>query len=103
MAIWSWKSRDLPSRGGQRGPHRRCGRDAEMPVKHATASAYVFGRFPTGWRLGLVEHPRLGRWMIPGGHVEHHESQAQAVLREVKEETGLTVRPLGGASSPAAG
>ena len=48
--------------------------------------------FPTGWRLGLIHHPRLGRRMIMGGHVEQDESQEQAVLREVTEESGLAVR-----------
>jgi 8-oxo-dGTP pyrophosphatase MutT (NUDIX family) len=63
-----------------------------MTVKHATASAFVFGRLPHGWRLGLIHHPRLGRLMIMGGHVENDESQEQAVLREVVEESGLVVR-----------
>lgn len=65
-----------------------------MTVKHATAGAFVFSRFPTGWRLALIAHPRLDRWMIPGGHVEDDESQTQAALREVTEETGLRVRLL---------
>jgi 8-oxo-dGTP pyrophosphatase MutT (NUDIX family) len=60
-----------------------------MSVKHATASVFLFSRVITGWQLGLIEHPRLGRLMIPGGHVEDDESQAQAALREVTEETGL--------------
>jgi 8-oxo-dGTP pyrophosphatase MutT (NUDIX family) len=59
-----------------------------MRVKHATASVFLFGLAPGGWQLGLIEHPRLGRLMIPGGHVEDDESQAQAALREVAEETG---------------
>jgi 8-oxo-dGTP pyrophosphatase MutT (NUDIX family) len=63
-----------------------------MIVKHATASAFVFGSFPAGWRLGLIHHPRLRRMMIMGGHVEQDESQEQAVLREVAEESGLSVR-----------
>jgi 8-oxo-dGTP pyrophosphatase MutT (NUDIX family) len=60
-----------------------------MCVKHATASVFLFSSEPAGWQLGLIEHPRLGRLMIPGGHVEDDESQAQAALREVAEETGL--------------
>jgi 8-oxo-dGTP pyrophosphatase MutT (NUDIX family) len=61
-------------------------------IRHATASAFVFARLPDAWRLGLVAHPRLDRLMIPGGHVEADESQDQAALREVAEETGLTAR-----------
>jgi 8-oxo-dGTP pyrophosphatase MutT (NUDIX family) len=61
-----------------------------MIVKHATASVFVFR--PDPWQLGLIEHPRLGRWMVPGGHVEVDETQDQAALREVTEESGRTVR-----------
>jgi 8-oxo-dGTP pyrophosphatase MutT (NUDIX family) len=60
-----------------------------MIVKHATAGAFVFCRFKDGWRLGLIEHPRLGRHMIMGGHVEAFETQAEAAMREVEEESGL--------------
>ncbi|ROO51624.1 8-oxo-dGTP pyrophosphatase MutT (NUDIX family) [Micromonospora sp. Llam0] len=60
-----------------------------MTVKHATAGAFVFHRFSAGWRLGLIEHPRLHRHMIMGGHVESFETQVEAALREVEEESGL--------------
>jgi 8-oxo-dGTP diphosphatase len=33
--------------------------------------------------------PRPGTWSLPGGGVEHGEDPAGAVLREVREETGL--------------
>lgn len=36
--------------------------------------------------------PGRGLWSIPGGRVEPGESDAAAVVREVREETGLTVR-----------
>lgn len=40
--------------------------------------------------------PLEGLWTFPGGHVEPGETVAAAVLREVREETGLTVSIVGG-------
>jgi 8-oxo-dGTP diphosphatase len=37
--------------------------------------------------------PAAGTWSVPGGRVEPGESEHEAVVREVKEETGLVVRP----------
>jgi mutator protein MutT len=39
------------------------------------------------------KEPLRGRWVVPGGTVELGETLEQAVVREVREETGLTVRP----------
>ena len=36
--------------------------------------------------------PALGEWAIPGGSVELGETLKQAVEREIREETGITVR-----------
>ncbi len=38
--------------------------------------------------------PFLNRWMIPGGAVELGETLRDALLREMREETGLLVEPL---------
>ena len=38
--------------------------------------------------------PRKGEWSLPGGRVEPGETCRQAVIREVAEETGMTVRIL---------
>jgi ADP-ribose pyrophosphatase YjhB (NUDIX family) len=50
-------------------------------------------RDPAG-RLLLVRRgrePGRGLWSLPGGRVEHGETAAAAVVREVREETGLDV------------
>ncbi len=38
--------------------------------------------------------PLLGWWSLPGGALETGEALADAVAREVLEETGLVVKPL---------
>lgn len=35
--------------------------------------------------------PAAGTWSVPGGRVEHGETLHEAVVREVAEETGLSV------------
>ena len=35
--------------------------------------------------------PGAGEWSVPGGRVEHGETLVEAVVREVREETGLDV------------
>ncbi|MBV9013858.1 MAG: NUDIX domain-containing protein [Pseudonocardiales bacterium] len=67
-----------------------------MTVKHATASVFLFACDDNTWRIGLIRHPRLGKWMLPGGHVEPDENPAEAALREVAEETGLAARLMPG-------
>ncbi len=40
-------------------------------------------------------HWRADTWELPGGQVEEGEALDQAVCREMLEETGLTVKPIG--------
>ena len=56
-------------------------------VRHFTATGFVVysGCVPLHW------HPKVRAWLPPGGHVEPNEDPVQAVLREVREETGITV------------
>jgi 8-oxo-dGTP pyrophosphatase MutT (NUDIX family) len=62
-----------------------------QPTAHFTASAAVVDA--AGRRTCLIEHPKLGRRLQPGGHHEPDDpSPPQAALREAREETGLEVR-----------
>lgn len=38
--------------------------------------------------------PLEGRWVVPGGTVELGETLEEALVREVREEAGLEVRPV---------
>jgi 8-oxo-dGTP diphosphatase len=47
-------------------------------------------------RLLLIKRghePGAGLWSLPGGRVEPGETDAEALVREMLEETGLTVEP----------
>lgn len=46
-------------------------------------------------RLLLIKRghePDAGLWSLPGGRVEPGETDEQAVIREIREETGLSVQ-----------
>ena len=51
----------------------------------------------------LVKHKKLGLWLPVGGHIEENETPDDALLREVKEETGLDIEILNQSSIPLEG
>ena len=67
------------------------------PPAHFTASCLVVDA--AGERVLLTLHPKVGRWLQFGGHLEEaDESVAAGALREALEESGLgegglTLRP----------
>jgi 8-oxo-dGTP diphosphatase len=76
---------------------RRADRAAEQPaVTPVTRIACVGAviRDDAGRLLMILRghDPGRGLWSIPGGRIEPGETAEAAVIREVKEETGLDVR-----------
>jgi 8-oxo-dGTP diphosphatase len=48
-------------------------------------------------RASSKEFAKISSWTFPGGRVKHYKVPGDAVLREIKEETGLDVeifRPI---------
>lgn len=59
--------------------------------KHGTASVFVLRRTEGISELALLWHEGLGRWLVPGGHIEMNETAADAAHREVLEEIGCQI------------
>jgi 8-oxo-dGTP pyrophosphatase MutT (NUDIX family) len=65
-------------------------RDARKALGvRASVAAVIFDR---RGRILLQQRSDGGQWGLPGGSVEIGESVAEAVVREVREETGLRVK-----------
>lgn len=47
-------------------------------------------------QLLILRHRMGGHWSFPKGHVEGAETEIETALREVKEETGLTIELFDG-------
>ncbi len=43
-------------------------------------------------KILLMHHRKLNKWLFPGGHIDQNETPDNAILREVKEETGLVLK-----------
>jgi 8-oxo-dGTP diphosphatase len=69
---------------------------AEGNAKQARkrVAAHVIYRDEAG-RILLLEPTYKPEWELPGGMVEANEPPLEAACREVKEELGLDVRPVG--------
>lgn len=58
--------------------------------KHFCASAWVLTN-SNPQKILLLFHKKLKRWLQPGGHIEKFENPIEALIREVKEETGIDI------------
>lgn len=74
----------------------RCGTMGALGVGRMDMPVYfvaVGGLVVRGDQVLLVRHPRRG-WEFPGGQVEQGESLLDALVREIREESGITARPV---------
>jgi len=62
-----------------------------VPARKLTVEAIILD--PAGRALLVRQREKRHDWELPGGHVKKRESLAEAVVREVREETGLRVEP----------
>lgn len=65
-----------------------------MPHIHEHYDFVVSFFIVHGDRVLLINHPRYGKWISPGGHIELDEDPEEALYREIAEETGLEVEIL---------
>ncbi len=54
------------------------------------------GRIRIGKKADIEGHFLSGKWHIPGGKVEDGEDEERAVVREMQEETDISVIALQG-------
>lgn len=67
--------------------------DGENPKHIIATSAYVENK--EGHVLLVKTHFRQDTFELPGGQVEEGEALDEATVREVFEETGIKIRPIG--------
>ncbi len=53
--------------------------------------AYFLPVNPQTGQVYMVHHRKAGKWLSPGGHIDAGELLEETVVREVREELGLTV------------
>ena len=61
--------------------------------RHFCASVFIIN--PENKNILLVKHKKFGKWVQPGGHIEHGEFPEEAAAREAYEETGIKVKIIG--------
>ncbi|CAM0117563.1 NUDIX hydrolase [Rhabdochlamydiaceae symbiont of Dictyostelium giganteum] len=55
--------------------------------RHFTATAYIISHA----EVLLIFHPKLHKWLPPGGHLEEGETPPECAYREALEETGIEI------------
>ena len=70
-------------------------RDANAPRAHDVLLAAFAAVRNSAGELLLVRRIDDGNWELPGGRIEVGESVSEAVVREVAEESGITITLIG--------
>jgi len=60
--------------------------------REKSCGALVIRKNGEQYDIVLLRHRFGGHWSFPKGHVEAGETERQTALREVREETGLSIR-----------
>ena len=83
-----------PRKSGGSGPRKSPA--IKVPIRDQTsAGGVVFRPYirkkdgKPGFLVGLIERSQSGWWDLPKGHLEKGETEEQAAIREVEEESGL--------------
>ena len=61
-----------------------------------SCGAIIFSEGQEDYEFLLIKHRKGGHWGFPKGHVDEGETEQQTALREIYEETGLSVELLEG-------
>lgn len=61
------------------------------PLYHKSCGAVVYRRTASRPEVLLLRQRASGSWSFPKGHMEPGESEADTALREIREESGLSV------------
>ncbi|HSV31456.1 MAG TPA: HAD-IIA family hydrolase [Atribacteraceae bacterium] len=103
VLVGNWKAPVFP-RGDYRRPEAVISSLPELFSPHVSSEAWENPGFPwpervvpavaafifdSSGRILLIKRVDNGYWTLPTGHVEKGESTEEAVIREVREETGL--------------
>jgi 8-oxo-dGTP pyrophosphatase MutT (NUDIX family) len=65
-------------------------------AKEKSCGALVYRWKNDRMQLLIIRHKLGGHWSFPKGHVESGETERQTAMREVKEETGVSIQILDG-------
>ena len=68
----------------------------EIPIRCYVVSSFLLKKDKDDYRVLLLKRKQTmqGAWTGVGGAIEEGEKACQAILREIKEETGLTPEKL---------